>query len=769
MTRQLYMLDARHGVERELLLDWLAGTVAGRTIAPSDYVSLPPQGRFGAGGFEALAARLAVDETTELVPLRVAWRFPHFARDRAIRLRDLAFGDPRTPGPLRARVILRRDRARATCLLGAPATLHDLRRRYARQSPGAHTGCGPDFAAFVARQAALALDRAERDVQGGRYKTPRFVAESIERQGGFDDELARLARKSGRDAAELHGAARRMLREMVSTPSALFLDLRHAIDRHLWLRGYDLDVRYDAREFERLRATVRAHPTVVLFTHKTYGDAAVPGMMFYANDLPMLHTFGGINLDLPGFGALMRRSGGIFIRRSFRDDELYQAVMRRYVTYLLGARFPLSWALEGTRSRLGKLMPPKFGLLRYTLDAVRDAQLGELHVVPFVTSFELIRDVDEYVAEQRGRPKQPESLRWLLRYARGSRRRMGRVRIDLGEDVVVRHPPAQNDRLALSRIAFDAAVEANRATPLTVTGVMCALLLGMAPRGATADELATFVGYLADWARHRGIRLSDELANGAESRFFAILGSLVDAGLLVRCDDGRDAIYAIDPQRHPVASYYRNTIAHHFLDKAMLELAVAAVLEHAGDGGLEAVWAETDRLRELFKFEFFYPPRERFRRNLVAELDRSDPDWRARLQNGEQGLRRLARHLQPFLAPAVLLPYVEAYSLVMAVLAQLRPGERLDQEHCVKQALREGRRAYLLRRISSEASIGRILFENGYRLATHLGLADAGTDDVVERRQALLLELRALGRRIERLRLEGVAHAEQVMARQVQQ
>jgi glycerol-3-phosphate O-acyltransferase len=768
VTGRLYMLDARHRVERELLLEWLAGAVASRTVGPSDYVSLPPRARSGAGELEALAARLAVDETTELVPLRVAWRFAHFARDRAIRLRDLAFGDPRTPGPIRARMILRRDRSRATCLLGAPATLRDLRRRFARQSPGADPGSGPDFAAFVVRQAALALDREERDVQGGRYKTPRFVAEDIERQGGFDDELGRLARSSGRDAAALRGEARKVLCEMVSTPSALFLDLRHAIDRHLWLRGYDLDVRYDPGEFERLRATVRAHPTVVLFTHKTYGDAALPGMMFYANDLPMLHTFGGINLDLPGFGAIMRRSGGIFIRRSFRDDELYRLVMRRYVTYLLGARFPLSWALEGTRSRLGKLMPPKFGLLRYTLDAVRDARLGELHVVPFVTSFELIRDVDEYVAEQRGRPKQPESLRWLLRYARGRRRRMGSVRVDLGEDVVVRRPPEQDDRLALSRIAFDAAVEANRATPLTVTGVMCALLLGMAPRGATADELATFVGYLADWARHRGIRLSDELASGAHSQFFATLGSLVDAGLLVRCDDGRDAIYAIDPPRHPVASYYRNTIAHHFLDKAMLELAVAGALERVGEAGEDAVWAETDRLRELFKFEFFYASRDRFRQNLVDELDRSDHDWRARLQSGEQGLRRLARHLQPFLAPAVFLPYVEAYSVVMALLAQLQPGERLDQERCVNLALREGRRAYLLRRISSEASIGRILFENGHRLATHLGLLDAGSD-VVGGRQALLLELRALGRRIERLRLEGVAYAEQVMAKQVQQ
>ncbi len=173
------------------------------------------------------------------------------------------------------------------------------------------------------------------------------------------------------------------------------------------MRGYDRDIRFDAQEFERLRATIRAHPTVLLFTHKTYGDAALPGLMLYINDLPMLHTFGGINLDFPGFGTLMRRSGGIFIRRSFQDDPVYKLVLRKYVAYLLEKRFPMSWALEGTRSRLGKLMPPRFGLLKYALDAAHDAGIENLHVVPFVTSFETIPAT--WKTTSRSRPVAPRS------------------------------------------------------------------------------------------------------------------------------------------------------------------------------------------------------------------------------------------------------------------------------------------------------------------------------------------------------------------------
>jgi glycerol-3-phosphate O-acyltransferase len=144
-------------------------------------------------------------------------------------------------------------------------------------------------------------------------------------------------------------------------------------------------------------------------------DASLPGLLLYENDLPMLHTFGGINLDIAGFGTLMRRSGGTFIRRAFHDDPVYKLVLRRYVAYLLERRFPMSWALEGTRSRLGKLPPPRYGLLKYTLEAAHEAGIEDLHIVPFVTSFDQIRDVEEYAAEQTGRTKPAESFGWLLR------------------------------------------------------------------------------------------------------------------------------------------------------------------------------------------------------------------------------------------------------------------------------------------------------------------------------------------------------------------
>ena len=185
--------------------------------------------------------------------------------------------------------------------------------------------------------------------------------------------------------------------------------------------------------------------------------------------------------------------------------------------------------------------------------------------------------------------------------------------------------------------------------------------------------------------------------------------------------------------------------------------------EDADENASLQLWAETERLRDLFKFEFFYPPREQFRKDLETELDRCDGQWSARLRQGHGGVKALIRRFQPLLGHAALLPFVEAYIVVLEQLVRLTPGELLTQEDCVEQGLIEGRQAYLLRRITSQASIGKILFENGYRLAAHMGLTGETDEAKIAGRRALLAEFRALARRMERMRIEVLDEAERTV------
>jgi glycerol-3-phosphate O-acyltransferase len=108
-------------------------------------------------------------------------------------------------------------------------------------------------------------------------------------------------------------------------------------------------------------------------------------------------------------------------------------------------------------------------------------------------------------------------------------------------------------------------------------------------------------------------------------------------------------------------------------------------------------------------------------------------------------------------AHTTLLIYVEAYRIVADVLARLEPDQGMDQKSCVNQALKYGRQAWLQRRISSEASIGKLLFQNGYQVLQHRGLTEPGDSSVVEARNATARLLRELSLRLERIRAIATA------------
>ena len=764
---RLFILDARHSVDRKILTDWVHATFgeqAGAEAAGGSvrWVSLPIADGDDQLPLGPLAAALEGDPARLVVPLRVAWRIPNFETQKLLGLRQLFFGDPRMPGPIRARLILARDRRRAQILMGEAATVADLAARFGLIAPEARGEGDADgaFAGFVARQAGLALDIAERGVRGSRYKVPRFVAAGLRTSPRFRAALAAQAEAGGQALAALQKEASGYMRELIARPSALFLDLRARFDRFMFGSGYGDTMLVDQAEVERLRATLRQYPTCILFTHKTYIDGATPSRLAYEQDLPMLHSFGGANLDFFPIGGFFRRSGMIYIRRSFQDLPVYKLVLRHYIGWLLDKRFPLSWAFEGTRSRLGKLMPPRYGLMKYVMDAAHATATRDVHFIPFVTSFDLIRDVEEYAEEQTGRVKKPESLGWFIGYMRSLREPMGRVRIDIGQPIVIPEVTDPDDKRALERLAFAVAVEANRVTPLTVTGVMCLILLGTAPRGATVPELLVTIGFITDWARARGIRLAQELEMGDAGGLSDTVDTLVASGLLLRFEQGSERIYSIDPAKHAMASYYRNTIVHHFLDRAMIEVALFGLRDGEDAEPAAAFWAEIDRLRDLFKFEFFYPPRDAHRAAIAAELARIDAKWDARLESGARGIHQMIRRCQPLVGHAALLQFAEAYSVVFDLLARLEDGILPDEKAICEAALMEGRQAYLLRRISSEAAIGKLLFANGFALARHMGLTGVTDPAARAARKAMLRELRALAARMEAMRLATVELAD---------
>ena len=752
----LFILDTCNNFERDLLKGWIESHKQHRGAAAKTVcIDLRDDHRSIDSALLVKALALPVDAV--VAPLRIAWLPSQESIHSGPRLRDLIFGDPRHPSPRRGRKILRTAPQRMHLLSGKPDSVTNLYARFELHQKIDNSDMQRDFADFVARQASVVMDLAERRLQGGRYKVPRHVAANLMASNSYNDALDTLSAESGIAKTQLVKEASGYLNEMVSRPSMFWLDVYAKFNKFCLGLGYEADIVCDQEAVEKLRQIVREYPSMLLWTHKTYLDGMVLPKLLYDNDFPMPHIFGGANLNFPGLGFLLQRSGAIFIRRSFQDNELYKITLQHYVGYLMGKRFPMNWAFEGTRSRLGKLMPPRYGLLKYVLEACDATDARDIHIIPISISYDLIRDVEEYATEQTSHGKGAESLRWLIGYLRSLARPMGKVYVDIGEPVVLDRAPDPGDRLALSKIAFEVAVEANHVTAITFPSLATMSLLGAAPKALTEKEVVADLNALLRWASARGIRVSKDFNLTFADHIPSLLGIMLDEGIVTLYDEGPEVVYGIGLNQHTVASYYRNTVIHFFVNKAIIELALLKASENEGPDALNIFWAEVDQLRDLFKFEFFYAPTEMFHQQIREELSRYDKDWQTLLSRGTFAFGQLLNRMTPLVSHVTLLIFTEAYSIVAALAARMGHSETLVEQACVTDALKLGRQAYLQRRISSEASIGKLLFNNGFKMLQSRGLTDAGEPILAERRLKQSHQLRDLLRRLDLIRAIGVA------------
>ncbi|HUI27775.1 MAG TPA: 1-acyl-sn-glycerol-3-phosphate acyltransferase, partial [Candidatus Kryptonia bacterium] len=534
---------------------------------------------------------------------------------------------------------------------------------------------------------------------------------------------------------------------------------------------------YDRGQLETIYALAQRHPVVFLPSHKSNLDHLVLQYALHENGLPPNHTAGGINMNFFPMGPLMRRSGVFFIRRTFKDNAVYKFVLRQYVDYLIEKRFSLEWYVEGGRSRSGKLLPPRFGLLAYVVDAYRRGKSDDVFLIPVSIAYDQIQDVSEYVAEQRGAAKERESFSWFVGVLRRLRRRYGNIHIRFGEPLSLANtlgpadpsaePNADEQNLALQKLAFEVSARINRATPITPTSLVTLALLGMVDRALTVDETVVALRNLLDYVRRRRLPTTGELELDTPDGVRRALAALAENGVVSCFAEGSEAVYMISPDQHLTAAYYRNTIIHFFVNGAIAELALLRAAEQRpavrgqGSDRSEAgprpptpdpdvvFWDEAFRLRDLLKFEFFFSDKDAFRRELREELALHDPEWENRLANDSAEIHALLRRIRPFSAHRVLRPFLEAYRVVADALAQRAPETAIDDKAFVSQCLAWGKQYRLQRRIRSTESVSKVSFETALRLARNRNLVDAGAPDLVARRHAFADELRDTIRRVD--------------------
>ena len=567
-------------------------------------------------------------------------------------------------------------------------------------------------------------------------------ASVIFRDPAFTAELQQAASAAGKTMEKAELYARKCLTEIEATPQDAWLKPMAKLARFIYTRSYEAELDINMEKLEELRALSRDHLLLFLWSHKSHMDSFVFLLSLYQNEFrPLPLIFAGINMNFLGFGALARRVGAIFLRRTFQEDPIYKLVFRRYIDYLIRNRMPLSWSIEGTRSRTGKLSPPKLGLLNWVVESCQREQTQKVLLVPVSIAFDRIAEIDDYVALQSGLPKRKESLTWFFNYIFGMRQPYGKVYVRYGDPVALElppltspgiNPPEAETPVDVTQMAFEVCTRIEQITPIKSADVLAMVLLGANRRALTASEMYRQSAGIAELIRDRQLPAASGFRLNSEAQVSAAILALERSGLVKCFDKAQVPVYFIPAEQRLAAAYYRNTITHYFLHAALGEIGLAMCALDIDAPNVEVLRRNVSALRELYKFEFFYKPAEEFWQEVLFETGRRYPRW----DSGDISLQTLLREKPPRFGHAILRSITEAYLIIAVALMELGGQPVHDQKKLTRQLLDQGRQMLLRRTVSCESSVSQDLFTNGLRLAGHLALLDGRSAELISKREA---------------------------------
>jgi glycerol-3-phosphate O-acyltransferase len=186
---------------------------------------------------------------------------------------------------------------------------------------------------------------------------------------------------------------------------------------------------------DKFKEAAPGHEVIYVPSHRSHMDYLLLSYLLYDRGIVPPHIAAGINLNLPVVGTLLRKGGAFFMRRSFKGNPLYSAVFTEYVAQLVSGGYSIEYFIEGGRSRTGRLLQPKGGMISMTRAFLRQPRKPVLFQ-PVYIGYEKLMEGSSYLDELSGRPKEKESI-WALLWGipKVLKQNYGQVVVNFGEPI----------------------------------------------------------------------------------------------------------------------------------------------------------------------------------------------------------------------------------------------------------------------------------------------------------------------------------------------
>lgn len=554
------------------------------------------------------------------------------------------------------------------------------------------------------------IDREKITVVGPILKSRAELIGIVLSDANLKKFIADYAAREKKDKVKVENDARRYLYEIAADYNETFIQVLVKLLTWLWNTIYDGLV-IDQEGLAKLRNISKKMPFVVIPCHRSHTDYLLFSYVLYVNNIQLPFIAAGNNLSFFLLGYILRRSTAFFLRRSFRGNEVYAEVLAKYIAILLQEGLSMEFFIEGARSRTGKMVMPKYGLLSMVIQALQDKYCDNFAAIPVYIGYDRVIEEKSYLEELAGAPKTPENATEIIRTSKILRKRFGRVYLNIGEPIIMKEYLAaqekQFEQMTLDerqsfyrRIGYEIVLEINKVSVVTPFSLVAAVILSHDRRGISHDELMDILVEFYEYLTMKKVRFTATFAH-REKAIAEALSIFIQSNVITKIEAEEDEIeemqevvYSLDDEKRPYLEYYKNNIMHFFVPLSFV--ATAMVKSNEDIIPLSRIMGDYKFLKRILWNEFIFDEKKDdvdevnnvlaylYNRKMIKPEERENEVWIEVKGRGRIKLKPYA---------GLIHNYLESYWVVIRSCSYLKKAP-LEEKDWLKKIRTLGNRFY---------------------------------------------------------------------------
>jgi len=417
------------------------------------------------------------------------------------------------------------------------------------------------------------LERQSEIIFGPKITTRLALTNQILATESVQQQIDLKAKDKNISQRKARASAQRYCQEIISNCTQITIELMLRLLNAFWNKFYSGISVYNLDEVKKIAQT---HQLVYVPCHRSHIDYLLLSYVIFTEGMAIPYIAAGDNLNLPFIGRILRGGGAFFIRRSFKDNALYGQIMREYIDLLVGMGAPLEYFIEGGRSRTGRLLKPKLGMLSMTVQAYLKTRQKPLAFIPVYIGYEKLMEGNSYLGELYGQKKQKETLLGSLRSILKLKGQFGKVTTSFGTPILLNElldsnnsnwqKEANNDEQkpdwylnTINQLGQEILLRINQACIINPVNMIATIVLATPRQSIDQQDLidqgALYSRLIDALPQLKSVTVSEELAEQQIER-------IQDQGLInIRQHELGNIVY-LNPENSVLMSYYRNNSLH---------------------------------------------------------------------------------------------------------------------------------------------------------------------------------------------------------------